>query len=133
MRTDESELVAGPLEATKCLRPGVRHRVSPFFLRMALEQTLDDFWASALPGLARCSRRAQIICLREWTDPATAKRVEALWATLSSACHYNTYQLAPTSDELRRWQEEVIELSGQLVSRGRNYRGASDADVPNGL
>jgi hypothetical protein len=107
------------LAVTSGLRPAVRQRVSPFFLRMALEQAVDDFWADALPGLVRCSRRAQLLCLREWVGRDTAQRVEALWVTLSSACHYNTYELAPTTGELRTWEREVIELYSALDQADR--------------
>lgn len=110
------------LTASEQLAPAVRQRIGPFFIRMALEQALDEFWKTTLPNLAECSRRAQLLCLPSWTNRATAELAATTWAALSSACHYNTYELSPTAAELQGWRDDVAYLITQLT------RATADSD-----
>lgn len=80
--------------------------------RQALEAGLDDFWRQREPSLNRCSTRAQLLCLRHYVPEAES--VGQLWAELSGACHYHSYQLLPTVTELRRWVDGVDALLGAL-------------------
>jgi hypothetical protein len=90
--------------------PGTRGlwpRAVAFMIRMELEKAVDAFWASKVPALRDCSMRAQLLCLREYTDSRVAARADAVWGALSSACHYHHYELVPTAAELRAWHDEV--------------------------
>lgn len=90
--------------------PGTRGlwpRCCTWLLRIALEQALDDFWAATYPTVQNSSRRAQLLTLSRYLDPADARHVHQLWIDLSRASHHHAYELAPTSGELRRWHHEV--------------------------
>jgi hypothetical protein len=95
---------------------GIWPRAAAFLIRMALEQAIDELWAREQPSLADCSTRAQLLCLREWVGPAVAQRIAAAWTMLSRACHYHTYELAPTAGELRSWHDDVADLRTKLAS-----------------
>jgi hypothetical protein len=43
-------------------------------------------------------------------DQDTATRAAYLFAALSRACHYHSYELAPTATELTRWLKETANL-----------------------
>jgi hypothetical protein len=101
--------------------PGTRGlwpRTVAFVVRFALEQGIDEFWASTLPGMRECSMRAQLVCLREYGEPSLAGRAHAVWGSLSAACHYNQYDLAPTAAELRRWHADVSDIGASLTRLG---------------
>ncbi len=61
--------------------------------------------------------RAQLLCLREYTDHRVAARADAVWGALSNACHDHHYELAPTAAELRAWHAEVRGILQAMNSR----------------
>lgn len=89
---------------------GVWPRAVAFLMRMALESAIDEFWAARVPALRDCSMRAQLLCMREYTDRRIAARADAVWGALSNACHYHHYELVPTAAELRAWHAEVSDI-----------------------
>lgn len=110
---DADDLLASGLPATQGLWP----RAAAFLIRLALEQAIDNFWTAKARQMRECSRHAQLICLRSYLDKATAGRVTELWESLSGACHYHTYELAPTAAELRSWHNEAKELVAALATQ----------------
>jgi hypothetical protein len=87
-------------------------RAVTLLTRQALETALDEFWAAspATAGLAACSNKTQLTCLRAYLQPAIARQINYVWAALSSACHYHPYDLAPTAGELDGWIGAVTTL-----------------------
>ena len=62
-------------------------------------------------GVEACSARAQLLCLgKHIGDEPLGQRAHVAWATLSGACHYHAYDLAPTREELRGWRDVVLEV-----------------------
>lgn len=111
--TTADTLLASVVPGTRGLWP----RTVAFLVRMALEQAVDGFWTRAQPGMAACTMRAQLVCLPGYVEPALAQRVAGTWSGLSRACHYHTYELAPTVAELRHWHDEVTAAARDLASR----------------
>ncbi|MEV7803277.1 hypothetical protein AB0O28_10065 [Microbispora sp. NPDC088329] len=89
-------------------------RAAAFLIRLALEACLADYWSRTAPGLERCDTHAQIVCLKGYRDPGTARLAARCWAALSRACHYHGYELSPTAAELRGLHTEVRALAGRL-------------------
>jgi hypothetical protein len=54
--------------------------------------------------------RSQMLCLTAYLGGGTASRAAYLSAALSRACHYHSYELAPTAAELTGWLDETTEL-----------------------
>lgn len=82
---------------------GLWPRAAALLGRRAIEEALDRLWAKRAPGMERASARAQLACLPDYvSDRTLAADVAYAWASLSSACHYHTYELAPTAGELQR-------------------------------
>jgi len=82
----------------------LRTRAAAFLARQALEAALDAYWKTRGLPLDRCSMRAQLVCLREYSrseDGTVAPAIEQTWGTLSRACHHHPYELTPTIAELR--------------------------------
>jgi hypothetical protein len=100
-------------EADRLLREPVPHtgglwpRTVALLVRLALEQSLDDWWRRREPGLEGCSMRAQLLCLPCYVDPVVASDTAAVWSALSRATHHHAYELAPSAGELRGWLESV--------------------------
>ncbi len=61
----------------------------------------------ARQALERCSMRSQLLCLTAYLGQDTATRAGYLSAALSRACHYHSYELAPTAAELTGWLNEA--------------------------
>lgn len=95
---------------------GLWPRTAAFLIRLALEHAVADFWARRVPQMRACSMRAQLVCLREYVEGDLAERVHAVWAGLSRACHFHSYELGPTAAELRAWHTEVRDVSHILVA-----------------
>jgi hypothetical protein len=106
------ELMTRPDMATA----GVWPRTSALLARQALEQALRLFWDGHpdTAGLASRPMRTQLICLPCYIDKVTAAQVAYTWAALSSACHYHSYELAPTAAELTGWISDVGSLITQI-------------------
>jgi hypothetical protein len=87
-------------------------RAVALLTRQALENALDEFWttSAATAGLAACSNKTQLTCLPSYLHPAIARHINYVWAALSNACHYHSYELAPTAGELYGWIEAVTSL-----------------------
>ncbi len=83
---------------------GVWPRAAAFLIRQALEDALDELWATNLPGMERASRASQLACLAYASpDRRLADNVRIAWSALSRACHHHSYELAPTAPELENW------------------------------
>ena len=88
--------------------PALWARCSALLTRQALEAELDDFWHRQAPGVQSASRHSQLLCLGTYLREAPlAARVAHAWSALSNACHYHSYELAPTEGELEGWIETV--------------------------
>jgi hypothetical protein len=92
-------------------------RACAVLIRLALELTLDRFWARVLPEAADCGMRQQLLLLPQYTAdvPAAADLAREAWLGLASAAHHHAYELAPTAAELRTWHTEVAELARLLA------------------
>lgn len=98
---------------------GVWPQACAWLLRLALEAALDRFWQTIAPEVAECgSRRAQVLLLHRYADPATARRVGYLWWALSRAGHHHGYELALTAGELRRLGTDVAAVVATLRDTG---------------
>ena len=64
--------------------------------------------------MSRCTMRSQLLCLTAYLDPGTASRAAYLFAALSRACHYHSYELAPTAAELTGWLDQAAQIVTQL-------------------
>jgi hypothetical protein len=79
-----------------------RFLAASLLLRQALEEALDGFWASKVPGMEEVSTRAQLVSLPFYlSDRALAGTVALAWHRLSAACHHHAYDLPPPLTELR--------------------------------
>ncbi|MFD7001557.1 hypothetical protein ACFWA5_36245 [Streptomyces mirabilis] len=87
-----------------------RHRGASLALRTALEICVDRVLDAAVPGLARATMRAKMLCLRCYTAGETARRTRAVWSHLCLGCHYHQYEIGPTYEQVRAWRTEVGEL-----------------------
>ena len=58
--------------------------------------------------------RSQMLCLTAYLGQDAASRAAYLSAALSRACHYHSYELAPTAAELTGWLDETAELVALL-------------------
>lgn len=91
-----------------------RHRGASLALRTALEIAVDRTLDSAVPGMAVCTARAKMLCLRCYAEAETARRAYAVWCHLCLGCHYHHYEIGPTSSQVRAWRTEVGELVDML-------------------
>jgi len=91
---------------------GVWARAVAYLSRQALECLLDELWCKRAPGTERVSTRAQLICLPCFLgNDLLARQITCTWNGLSHACHHHSYELAPTSTELRSWLGVIGELA----------------------
>jgi thioredoxin-like negative regulator of GroEL len=113
--TEAHRLVEHPDAATA----GVWPRAAALLARQALEQAMAELWTT-LPeadGLTDGTMRSQLLCLTAYVDEDVATRAAYLSAALSSACHYHSYELAPTASELARGLTEPADLVALLRAR----------------
>ena len=98
---------------------GVWPRAAALLARQALEQAMAGLWArhSGSAGLSDGTMRSQLLCLTAYVDEDVATRAAYLSAALSRACHYHSYELAPTAAELTSWLNETADLVALLRSR----------------
>ena len=97
--------------------PGTRGRwprACAWLIRIALEQSLDDFWATRLPEAADCGMRPQLLLLPRYAGQALAGQARDAWLGLARATHRHAYDLAPTASELRRWHDLVAGIVTSL-------------------
>jgi hypothetical protein len=100
------------VERPDAVTAGVWPRAAALLARQALEAAMAALWAARPQniGLSECSMRSQLLCLTDCVDQDTATRAAYLFAALSRACHYHSYELAPTATELTRWLKETADL-----------------------
>ncbi len=113
------ELLAEADRLLTTVVPGTRGRwprACAWLIRLALEQSLDEFWAKTLPGAAASSMRAQLLLLPRYADQQTAAQARDAWFGLAPAAHHHAYDLAPTAAELRRWHDLVAAIVATLSS-----------------
>jgi hypothetical protein len=113
------ELLAEANRLLTTVVPGTRGRwprACAWLIRLALEQSLDEFWLKALPDAANCSMRAQLLLLPAYAGEPTAARARDAWFGLAPAAHHHAYDLAPTAAELRRWHDLVATIAATLSS-----------------
>ena len=98
---------------------GVWPRAAALLARQALELAIAALWAvrPEAAGLSTCSMRSQLLCLTAYLGQDVATRAGYLSAALSRACHYPSYELAPTAAELTRWLDEASDLMALLRAR----------------
>ena len=97
--------------------PGTRGRwprACAWLIRLALERSLDDFWAENLPEAAGCGMRPQLLLLPRYAGPGVAEQASDAWLGLARATHRHAYDLAPTATELRRWHYLVTGIVSSL-------------------
>jgi hypothetical protein len=102
-------------------------RVCALMIRLALELSLDRYWARVLPEGAECGMRQQLLLLPQYTrvSPGAAEAASLAreaWLGLAGAAHHHAYELAPTVEELRRWHTAVSRLT-VLLPGTRTDRG----------
>ena len=54
-------------------------RCCAWLIRLALEQSLDEFWARVLPDGAECGMRAQLLLLPRYADSNTVEDAAEAW------------------------------------------------------
>jgi hypothetical protein len=108
------QLLASPVPGAGAQWP----RACALLIRLALEMTLDRFWARVLPVAAGCGMRQQLLLLPLYTVnlPAAAGLAREAWLGLAGAAHHHAYELAPTAAELRTWHSEVTQLATLLLA-----------------
>lgn len=108
------QLLASPVRGAGAQWP----RACALLIRLALEMTLDRFWARVLPVAAGCGMRQQLLLLPLYTGdlPAAAGLAREAWLGLAGAAHHHAYELAPTAAELRTWHSGVTQLASLLLA-----------------
>lgn len=90
-------------------------RVCAGLLRIALEQTLRQYWHQRRRRVGdRASIRSQLLVLAVVADKKIAATASGAWHGLSRAMHHHAYELPPTVAELRGWYHDVVSLLPQL-------------------
>jgi len=92
-------------------------RACALLVRLALEMSLDGFWARVLPVATQCGMRLLLLLLPLYTAdlPAAAGLAREAWLGLAGAAHHHVYELAPTAGELRTWYTNVSGLASLLA------------------
>jgi hypothetical protein len=102
-------------------------RACALVIRLALEQSLDRYWAAVLPEAAECGMRQQLLLLPLYAgagddidddfdgEPDASTLAREAWRGLARAAHHHVYELAPTAEELRRWHTAVSRLTVLLA------------------
>jgi hypothetical protein len=100
---------------------GLWPRAAALMARQALESAIAQYWNAQTDTsqLSSCSMRTQLTCLPFYLDRQTARQAAYVWAALSNACHYHSYELAPTAAELTGWINEVRTVIEQIDGLGR--------------
>ncbi len=78
--------------------------------RQAIEQALREWARAEAPGVQAATFRAQLLCFASESGRTGADQAPYLWSRLSSACHFNGYELPPSGRELKRWLEATEPL-----------------------
>ncbi len=114
------QLLTAPVPGLGNLWP----RACALLIRLALELTLDRYWAHVLPEAAACGMRAQLLLLPLYAGGAAgpvpadaASLAREAWLGLAGAAHHHVYELAPNAAELRGWHTAVSQLAALLAVR----------------
>jgi hypothetical protein len=110
--SEADRLLTGPTADTGARWP----RACAWLIRLALEKSLDQYWATVLPQAALCPMRSQLLLLPSYADASIAESARDAWTGLSRAGHHHAYELAPTAAELRGWHTAVIQLGRDLAT-----------------
>lgn len=78
--------------------------------RQSVEEALREWARASAPGVQAATFRAQLLCFASESGRLGAQQAPWLWSRLSSACHFQGYELPPSGDELRRWLEATDSL-----------------------
>lgn len=100
---------------------GIWPRAAALLARQAIETAMAELWASQRQAahLSASSLRSQLLCLTAYLDRGTASRAAYLLAALSQACHYHSYELAPTAAELVGWLDETAQVVTRMAVASR--------------
>jgi hypothetical protein len=95
---------------------GVWPRTAAFLTRQALEEAVNARWAasSATSPMLHATTWSRLACLPAYVSGPAARQAIFAYAALSSACHYHSYELAPTAGELTGWITDVEALVAEL-------------------
>lgn len=104
------------LREPELVEAGAWPRACTWLIRLALEHSLDDYWAAHRAEMCEVSRRAQLLTLTRTVDADLGRRGTELWHQLSRAAHHHAYELAPTAAELRDWHTAVTGLTSRLTT-----------------
>jgi hypothetical protein len=116
---DARSLVNRPSGQTLGLWP----RAAVLLARQAFETALKTYWSAVVPGVEKCSTRAQLLCLGAYvSDDEFARRASQVWTSLSRAAHFHPYELPPTHEELLAWFEGVLEVIDKTETVWRRAR-----------
>lgn len=126
-------LLTSPVPGLGSLWP----RACALVIRLALEQSLDRYWASVLPEAVECGMRQQLLLLplyagadEDFDDELDASALaREAWRGLARAAHHHVYELAPTAGELRRWHTAVSRLT-MLLATHAGRKPERDAEIP---
>lgn len=59
--------------------------------------------------------RTKTVWLAHHLDAAIAGRLEAVWQSLSCACHHQQYAMAPTPGEILGWRSKVAHVCAAIA------------------
>lgn len=81
---------------------GVWQRTAALLIREAIELALTLFWRRRAPSVLQLSTSDRWLCLPAYLgERPAAHAAEYAWTALSDACHYRSYDVGLTQDELR--------------------------------
>ena len=106
------QLLTSPMPGLGSLWP----RACALLIRLALEVSLDRYWARVLPAAATIGMRQQLLMLPLYTSDEAASLAREAWLGLAGAAHHHAYELAPTAAELRGWHSSVGRLRELIAS-----------------
>lgn len=89
------------LDRSNAIPVGTWGRAVAVLARQAMERALDDFWRVADPSMVGIrNTRASFVCLRSAWPGEEAASAYYSWQLLSRACHYQSYDVEPSADEI---------------------------------
>ncbi|PPJ31724.1 hypothetical protein C5E45_22965 [Nocardia nova] len=104
---------------------GLWPRASAWTLRIAVEHAIEELWNSVSPRMVSVTRRAQLLVLPKYIGAQAAGEASVLWAELSVVTHHHDYELNPTVQQLRRWQESSERVVAAIDAAMSAHTGAS--------
>lgn len=87
-------------------------RAAAVIARQVLEDAVERRCHELAGTIARPTGRSQLILIRELGDADVAANAQTAWDGLSRACHHHSYELQPSSAEVRMHIRAVREISG---------------------